>query len=147
MKYTVLAFFLGLSIFSWGQNPVSWQYSAKKLANQTYEIHLTATIQNPWHVYSQFTPEGGPVPTKISFTQNPLVAITGPVKEVGKLHQKHEEVFGVDVKYFDGTVDFVQVIQLKTKIKTNINGSISFMVCNDEQCLPPKTIPFSVKIE
>ncbi len=148
MRFLLLAIFcIIFSVFVNAQVPVNWKWSSIKVADKTYEVHLTATVQNPWHIYSQTTPDGGPIATKISFNKNPLVAVDGNAKEVGDLHQKHEEVFDVDVRYFDGVVDFVQVMKLKSKVKTNISGTIEYMVCNDVQCLPPKTISFSVKLE
>ena len=81
-----------------------------------------------------------------------LLSIEGKTKEVGKVVSKYEEVFDVTVKYFEGEVDFVQVVTLRQAqgdkpIKTNISGSIEFMACNDEQCLPPKTVSFNVRLE
>ena len=64
----------------------------------------------------------------------------------GKMITKHETVFDVDVKYFDGEVDFVQKVKMKGTAKTNITGSVTFMVCNDEQCLPPTTQKFSLAL-
>ena len=72
-------------------------------------------MNSPWHTYSQFTPDGGPVATQFSFAKNPLYTLEGKVKENGNLIQKHEAVFGVDVKYFSEKVDFVQVVKMKTK--------------------------------
>jgi len=138
---------IGISFYSMSQNPVEWKFTSKKIKDQEYEIHLVAIIQNPWHIYSQFTPEGGPVPTSVSFNKNPLVDLQGEAMEAGKLEQKHEEVFGMDVKYFGGKVDFVRIIKVKGKAKTNISGMIEYMVCNDRECLPPKKIPFNVKLE
>ncbi len=129
------------------QNPVSWSFSAKKVADKTYEIRLISKVDHPWHIYSQTTPEGGPLPTKIVFGKNPLLNVQGEVKEVGKLVQKREEVFDLDVKYFEGQADFVQVIKLKSNVKTNISGTVEFMVCNDVQCLPPATVNFSIPLQ
>ncbi len=126
--------------------PYNWTYSAKKISENVYELHFLVDVNSPWHTYSQFTPEGGPVPTKFSFVKNPLFTLEGKVKENGKLLQKHEAVFGVDVKYFNGKVDFVQVVKLKTKAKTNFSGSVEFMVCNDQQCLAPTTQKFSIAL-
>ncbi len=126
--------------------PYSWSFTAKKLAAGSYEIHCTATVSAPWHTYSQFTPSGGPVPTKFSFSKNPLCKTDGPVKEVGNMITRHEDVFGVDVKYFEGNVDFVQLVKMKSAAKTNFSGSVTFMVCNDTECLPPKTENFSVTL-
>ena len=129
------------------QEVVKWTFQAKFIADKTYEIHFTSTIQNPWHIYSQTSPEGGAFPTKIVFNKNPLVSIEGKVKEVGKVVSKYEEVFETTVKYFEGQADFVQKIKLKASAKTKLSGSIEFMACNDEQCLPPKTIQFSIPIQ
>jgi hypothetical protein len=129
------------------KNPVQWAFSAKKINATTYEVHLTATIESGWHLYSQTTPEGGPVATTIEFAKNPLVALDGSVKEIGKLEQRHEELFGVDVKQFSNKVDFVQIVKLKGKAKTALNGSLEFMTCNDRECLPPKTQKFSIALK
>jgi len=52
----------------------------------------------------------------------------------------------VDVKYFSGKVDFVQLVKVKGNAKTNVTGSVEFMVCNDKQCLPPATEKFSIAL-
>ena len=106
------------------QNPVNWTATAKKIADKTYEIRLTANINNGWHIYSQTTPEGGPVPTNISFTKNPLFQLQGTAKEVGKLEQHNEPLFGVDVKQFSNKVDFVQVVKLKANVKTSADVAV-----------------------
>jgi len=129
------------------KNPVQWAFSAKKINATTYEVHLTATIENGWHVYSQTTPEGGPVPTSIEFAKNPLLVVDGRATEIGKLEEHHEPLFGVDVKQFSNKVDFVQTVKIKGKAKTALNGSIEFMTCNDRECLPPKTQKFSIALK
>jgi hypothetical protein len=111
-----------------------------------YEITLTAMIQGKWHLYSQSTPEGGPVPTKISFTNNPMLQLEGPVKEDGRLIEKMEEVFEMKVKYYEGMVVFRQIVQLKKKVKTKIAGTVRYMVCDDTQCLPPRVEGFGVSL-
>jgi thiol:disulfide interchange protein DsbD len=131
--------------FSYAQSsPVKWSYSANKKDNQTYEVKISASINPGWHLYSQTTPDGGPVATKISFNKNPLLTMDGTAKEVGKMITRYEEVFGVDTKFYADKVEFVQTVKLKGKAKTNVNGELQFMVCNDQQCLPPSTINFSV---
>jgi len=129
------------------QKPVHWTFSAKKINATTYEVHMTASIESGWHLYSQTTPEGGPVATTIEFSKNPLLTIDGSAKEVGKLEQRHEELFGVDVKQFSNKVDFVQKIKIRGNAKTSLNGSIEFMTCDDRQCLPPATQKFSIALK
>ncbi|TXH21613.1 MAG: hypothetical protein E6Q95_03465 [Chitinophagaceae bacterium] len=148
MKYLIGFFVILLStINAFSQGPVSLNYRAQKIADNTYELHITASIQDGWHLYSQFSDDKGGVPASINFTKNPLVIFEGKVKEVGKLKSNFEELFGVTVKYFEDKVDFVQIIKLKGKVKTNIAGTISYMVCNDKECMPPTTKKFSIPIQ
>lgn len=137
-------------------NPVKWAYTAKKLADKTYELHISATIDGNWHLYAQDAGEG-PEPTRFRFSLNPLISfegltestfdyIEGQVKEVGKLEKSYDPNFKSTLKYYTKKVDFVQKITLKTNVATVVKGTVYFMVCNDRQCLPPKTIPFTIKV-
>jgi Disulphide bond corrector protein DsbC len=137
---------IGAHGFSQVKNPVKWSFASKKINETTYEVSMTATLDPSWHIYSQTTPEGGPTATTVSFSKNPLVMLDGDVKEVGKLEQKHEELFGVDVKQFSNKLTFIQTVKLKAKAKTAINGTIEFMTCNNKECLPPTTQKFSVTL-
>ena len=31
-------------------NPVSWAFNSKKIADKTYEVRMTATMQPGWHL-------------------------------------------------------------------------------------------------
>lgn len=144
--FVVLLLMVATYGFSQVKNPVKWAYTSKKIDASTYEISLTATLDPAWHIYSQTTPEGGPSATIISFTKNALIQLEGPAKEVGKLEQKNEPLFGVDVKQFSNKVVFVQTVKLKAKAKTAVSGTIEFMTCNNRECLPPKEEKFSVAL-
>lgn len=134
--------------FSFDQStPVSWTFSARKLDDKKYEITLSASVQPTWHIYSQHTPEGGPIPTKITFNKNPLVTAESEIRESGKKVTKYEDVFDVNVIYFEGQTSFVQVINLKSKVKTTLSGKIEYMVCNDTECLPPVEVPFLIALK
>ncbi|HEY5368539.1 MAG TPA: protein-disulfide reductase DsbD domain-containing protein [Hanamia sp.] len=135
-------------LFAQIQNPVTWTTTSKKINDKVYEIHVTANIDNGWHIYSQSTPDGGPIKTSLTFTKNPLVIMDGKAKEVGKLETHKEPLFGnIDVKQFSNKVDFVQKVTLKSSVNTSVNVAVEFMVCNDKQCLPPKTEKFSVALK
>lgn len=149
-KFITAGFLLLFSNLLFAQivrNPVSWTATSKKISDKTYEIHLTANISKGWHIYSQNTPEGGPIPTNITFTLNPLIQLQGKAREVGKLEQKNEPLFGVDVKQFSNKVDFVQLVKLKANVNTSAKVAVEFMVCNDRQCLPPSTRTFSLALK
>ena len=143
---TLVAFLTGSAVFA-QSDVVQWKFESKKLTEKKYEVKLIAMVKNPWHIYSTTTPDGGPLPTKISFTKNPLTALDGNVKEVGKLETHFEDVFDVDTKYFNNKVEFVQVVNVKGNAKTNLAGTVEFMTCNDKECLPPKSVAFSVPLK
>ncbi|MEO7309017.1 MAG: protein-disulfide reductase DsbD domain-containing protein [Chitinophagaceae bacterium] len=147
-----LYFFIVLSVVAFtlqaqSAKQVQWSYSAKKLAEKTYEVHMTATIGDSYHLYSQNAGVAdGPLPTTFKFINNPLATAAGKVKEVGKMVKKYEAAWPGTVNYYENTVDFVQTVKLKGNIKTNFAGSVEFIVCNDARCLPPSTIEFKVNI-
>ncbi len=128
------------------QSPVKWSYKVQKIRDKIYEIHLEAKLDDEWHIYSQTTPEGGPIPTAFSFSKNPLVIFEGSIKEVGKLEEHFEPLFGVKVKQYSDKVEFIQTIKLKAAVKTTINGYLEFMACNDAECMPLVKKGFSINV-
>lgn len=143
---TVL-FFVLKGIDAQVQDPVKWKYVAIKKSDKEYTVNIQATLEPSWHIYSMATPDGGPVATTVTFKKNPLVIMDGKTTEAGKLSSVHDEIFGVDVKYFSDNATFAQTITLKSAVKTNLSGTVKYMVCNDKMCLPPKTITFNVPIQ
>lgn len=126
---------------------VTWSYAAKEIAPLTYEVKITATPPPGWHIYSQFTPDGGPVPTTFTFNKNALVTLNGNVKEAGKTKKYFDENFKVNVVYFEREAVFTQVVKLKGKVKTNLSGQVESMICDDHTCMPPNTQTFSIPIQ
>jgi len=51
----VFALLFSFSVVSLAQTPYTWSFKASRVSDKTYEIHLTADVQAPWHTYSQFT--------------------------------------------------------------------------------------------
>jgi hypothetical protein len=142
---------LMIAFASWGQeeeNPVTFNYEVKKIGEKVYEIRIIAKIDDPWHIYSQYTPAEGPsLPTSISFSKNPLVELVGKPQEKGTLIVRHEKILDVDLKYFAGQVEFVQTVKLKANVKTNIVGTINYMACTEQRCLLPTSEKFTLGIQ
>ncbi len=147
----VMAFaLLNIAVQAQILKPVKWSFSAMPVKGKAgmYEVKLTTVIDKGWHIYSQHTPEGGPSPTVIKFKPNPLFLLGGKVKELGKLHKKASQEFGVDVWSYDGKVEFVQIVKLKKSgVKTSISGTVEFMVCDAQQCLPPEEVEFNIPLK
>lgn len=134
--------------FTYGQSPVSWNFSSKKISDKTFEVHLTANIQSGWHLYSQHQPDDAlAIPTNFTINNNPLVKLDGKIREIGTMEKFKDKILGVSAHQYSNKVDFVQVVKLKASAKTNISGSVEFQTCDDKKCLPPKTVNFNVALK
>ena len=141
----IIALLITGSVLAQSDKEVQWTFAAKKISDNTYEIHMTAKVNDDWHIYSQEAGDG-PFATAFTFGKNPLINLEGKVKEAGKMKKVYEKSFETEVRYYENTVNFVQVVKVKGKGKTNFTGKVEFMVCNDSRCLPPAAVDFKVNI-
>ncbi|MFM8710442.1 MAG: protein-disulfide reductase DsbD domain-containing protein [Sphingomonadales bacterium] len=150
MKKSVFSFLL-LVAFSVAQaqlQPVIWSYGAKKTADRTYEVEIKAIIKAGWHLFSQTQPADAiAIPTTFSINPNPLLIRKGTLREIGKLEKYKDKTFGVTAYQYSGQVRFAQTIVLKAKAKTVFAGSVEFQTCDDEKCLPPQKVNFSIPLQ
>jgi thiol:disulfide interchange protein DsbD len=147
-KITIVAIVLVLfAIQSKAQilQPVRWSYAAKKTSATEAVVFIKATIDDGWHVYSQFVKDGGPVKTTIDFTPSKAFTLVGKTIEPQPI-TRMEKVFGMEVGFFEKSVIFQQKIRLKTK-QTTVSGKLEYMTCNDQKCLPPDDIEFSIPVK
>jgi hypothetical protein len=124
---------------------VKWTFTAVKKGAE-YEVKATAVVGAAYHIYAQDAGSGVGLPTKFKFNKNPLLTLNGAVAEKGKLIIGKEKIgkTTVNIRYYNGTVTFVQMV--KAKASSNLSGNVSYMVCNDSGCLPPSTTSFDIKL-
>ena len=150
MKKILTLLALLLSVFGSAQiqNPITWTYSQKQLSDSTTELLFTATLEDGWHLYSQKTPDGGPLPTEFSFLSDKSYKLIGKVKEP-KVKVVFEEVFGVDVHFFEEhIVTFKQTVLNYSNQELVVKGTINGMTCKDEVgCIPMDEQVFSFKLK
>jgi len=136
---------IGTAAFAQIEKPVKWSYAAKKISNTEAVVFLRATIQSGWHIYSQTVKDGGPIKTSFTFTPSKEYALVGKTSEP-KPMSKYEDVFKMDVAYFENTVTFQQKIKLSSPNAKEVKGQLEFMTCNDHKCLPPEDVDFSIPL-
>ncbi len=147
MKAVLLSMFLLIVMGVSAQNPVTWTFTTKKLTNGNFEIHMTATLEKGWHLYSQDQPEDAiAMPTTFTVTSNPLIEVVGKIREEGKMEKFHDKELQLSANQYSKSVNFVQTVKLKGKVKTNFTGSVEYQTCDDKKCLPPKTVNFKVAL-
>lgn len=133
---TALPLLLAFSVAGQIKNPVRWSTSWTKTGTQEVELVFTAAIDPGWYVYSQFLDDGGPIPTSFSFKAGSHFQLLGKAKEEGKRKEGFDEIFGMNVVKFSGTVNFRQRVKVLDP-KVPVEGYLEYMTCDNEQCLPP----------
>lgn len=127
--------------------PVKWNFSTEEISANEHNLVFTASIDEGWTVYSQFTADDGPVPTLITFESHDGAEIIGKGVETGHKKEGLDKLFDVNVIKFLADEKF----EIKQRIKVSdvskpITGYLTFMTCNDKTCLPPTDIDFTFKI-
>lgn len=145
MRFIPILFLFFFSSSIGAQSPVQWSYEAIKVTETEYNLVFTAQVDKGWFIYSQYLEsDEGPIPTSFDFEENPNLELVGEIQEDGHKKEGFDEIFGMNLIKFDGKVQFTQRIKLKDKV-SEIVGSLEFMTCDDERCLPPTTVDFEIK--
>ncbi len=115
--------------------PVKWSSSVVKVSDSEIDLIITANIENNWHLYSQFTPEGGALPLVFTFkNQKENYQLVGKAKE-GKYKKSFNEIFEIEEYYFQNAAKFTQRIKiLNSKLKT-VDVSVDGQACIDGKCV------------
>jgi len=148
--FFVLAF-LFAGIFSNAQilDPVIWEFSQTKISESEVELQFKASIEDHWHLYSQFTGQfygdEGPIPTSFVFKESENFEKLGETLEEIPM-EVFDPIFEMDLKYFEGLATFSQKIKTLNSNPFIIEGEINFMSCDQAQCIFPMPVPFSFHI-
>ncbi|MFT3740786.1 MAG: cytochrome c biogenesis protein CcdA [Breznakibacter sp.] len=148
MKQKVLVAILllvGVKLSAQMAQPVKWTFSLKAVDAQTIDVVAQASIDDGWHAYSVNLPDGGPIPTTFTVLPDDAYELVGTVKESPKAEVHDDATFGMKVGYILDKGKVIQRIKLKQAGEVAVKGELEFMACNDESCLPPDVLEFSLK--
>jgi hypothetical protein len=137
-----------MSVLHAQPNPVKWTFFSKKIGDKQYEVEMRAVINPGWHLYAQQQPADAiAIPTEFVLNPNPLFNLKGKIREEGKLERYKDATLGVSANQYTGQVSFFQVVALKVKAKTALTGTVEYQTCDDEKCLPPKKVSFTIPLK
>jgi len=112
-------------------NPVKWSSRVEKISDTEFNLVMEAKIDDDWHVYSQFTPENGPLPAEFKFKDaKGNYELIGKVKE-SPYKKQYNDVFEVDEYYFEKKATFTQKIKVTNPKITTVKASIDYQVCKE----------------
>ena len=144
-KTLLLLVFTITSIQSQIIDPVQWETTVKKNADNGYTLIATAIIESGYHLYSQDVPEDGPIPTTFTFYTNDTFELVGNTNEE-EGETVDDPVFKMKIKYFDNKAEFNQRIRVLSEELFVIKGEVEYMACDDKFCTPPtfKDLVFNI---
>jgi len=136
MKKIILLIALLFSFSGYSQilNPVKWTSRVEQKSDNEFVLIMEAAIDNEWHMYSQYTPDGGALPTVFTYKEsNGNYQLIGKTIE-GAYKKIFNDIFEVDEYYFAKKAIFKQTVRvLNPKLKT-IKVFVEYQVCK-EQCI------------
>jgi len=145
-KATILFILIIASVLLKAQivNPTKWEFDSKQVGNEV-DLIFIATIDNGWHLYDTYLPEGGPIATSFVFEDSTLFEFVGEILKEPQPVITFDQTFQMNVGYFSNVATLTQKIKLKSSDPVEIKGFVLFMSCNDETCTPPEETQFSFK--
>ena len=135
IKNLLFTFFTLMSLNAQDTEPVSWTYELTKLNSLEYQISFNAEIIEGWKLYSQFSPEEGSVATRFKFLNNNNNYVADEVFNEEPYIIGFDNVFKMDLFYFEGKANFKQSIKLNNKDVNQIKIEVEYSSCDDELCI------------
>ena len=129
------------------RDAVSWSHSVEDKSPTEKVIVFSATIKGDWHLYGTELPSGGPTPTSLIVDKIAGAQLVGKLTASKKPIEKHDPNFDMTLRFYSGQVSFRQTLRITDPKAFNFSGAIRYMVCNDEQCLPPSNWDFSIALK
>lgn len=143
----LMGVFISLQVSAQDEWPVHWKYKIEKVNSDTYILHLTPSINDGWHIYSQKQPKSSvSQPTVFTYETNAILKYPGPTNEKGDVINWSDSITGIQAREYT-KVSFNKMVVVRYKnVKTAIAGTVTYQACTDEMCLLPKTESFSLSI-
>lgn len=134
------------------ENPIQWTLAVKTKAlkaGDEFTAQLSAQIDERWHLYSLEEIPNGPRPTRITLAADQPFELSGDIEQPVPI-LKHDENFGVETQFYEESVTFNLPIKITSTAKpgnTTLTVQTRYQVCNEQMCLPPKTVKVELAIE
>ena len=139
---SIVSLFLCIGIQAQILEPVKWKVSLQG-EGQEKEIVFHAFIEDGWHLYATDIPQGGPIPTSVSFDELSQVSLKGEITPAQRPHEEYSPLFDMKLGWYDSKIDFKQAVTIDDPDNFKITGYITYQACNDVTCLPPTKYEFS----
>ena len=129
--------------FAQMHDPIKCETAWKIVNDGAAELRISATIDAGWHLYSTEL-EDGPTAATLVIETIKGASLDGKLGFEGKEITKYDDMFGMEVRYFENKVTFVQRFAIDSEDYT-VQGYFQYGACDDQSCLPPTNVEFNFK--
>ena len=133
-------FCVALTLHAQMYEPIKCETSWEVVSDGVAELRIAATIDAGWHLYSTEL-EDGPTAATLVVETIEGARLDGKLGFEGKEIAKYDDMFGMDVRYFENKVTFVQRFVLENEDYA-VQGYFQYGACDDQSCLPPTNVEF-----
>jgi thiol:disulfide interchange protein DsbD len=131
LLFTLCTFLVFANGFSQILDPIKWKSKTEKISETEFNLILEGKIDAGWHLYSQFTPDGGPIPLGIQYAESAgNYKLVGKTKE-SKTKKEFNTVFEVDEIFFENKVVLTQKVKILNSNIKSIKVAIDYQTCKD----------------
>lgn len=144
-----IAFFAFTSANSQVLQPVKWTSKTEKISETEYNLIVSGKLDEGWHLYSQYTPEGGSLPMVLTFeSQKGNYELVGKAKE-SHYEKKYSDVWELDEYFFEKSFTLTQKIKILNPKTEKIKLNLEYQVCKQACINDKKNFVFEIskKIE
>jgi len=127
-------------------NPITWNVSVENNSAESATLKFAAEIESGWHLYGLDLPDDGPNATAISLELPEGVVKNGELTPSRNPIVKFDPIFELNLSWWDSDVFFTQELTITDGKSHKLDGLIRFQACNDQSCIPPQKIPFSLTV-
>ncbi|MGB5942713.1 MAG: cytochrome c biogenesis protein CcdA [Leeuwenhoekiella sp.] len=112
-------------------DPVAWSAGVEQAESDAeYILTISALIDPDWHVYSQYTPDGGPIPLEVDFLDTEKYTLISDLQE-SETESEFSEIFGVDEIFFAESAELTQRIKVTGEALNVIKAELTYQVCKE----------------
>lgn len=127
-------------------DPIVWETTVESNDASGALIKLSVTIEKGWHLYGLDLPEDGPNATSITFEPQSGVELDGALTPSRAPIEKFDPIFNLNLSWWESDVAFTQKVKVTDGMSHTVSGVIFFQGCNDQTCISPQKIPFSLTV-
>lgn len=129
--FLLLAFLAFTHVNSQILNPVKWSTRVEKISETEFNLVFEGDLDPDWHLYSQFTPEDGPIPLEIKFKET-----SGNYQLIGKAVESKtktafNDTFGVNEIFFSDKFWVKQKVKIINLKLSSIDSEVDYQVCKE----------------